>query len=483
MSQRNDYFWRSVLFVYAVAVSLVALYFVPDELMGYELKRIDLLSQLRIQQHHEAYDSLLSEVTGLSQEHAHANQGGMPSSITEEASVATDTISIRHVSMPSDNALHSGQTSDTSPKQDTLVAIQDFSTRHDALAHFYSALDRANSGQLGRPVRIAVLGDSFIEGDIFTAPLRELLQQRWGGSGVGWMPMYSQVAGFRTSIGHQSKGWSEHTQLQKSKRPHLMTGRSFTPEVSNFVRYTLPKGKRAFNEATLYYTSQTEITAMVKLDTISYTYTLPSTGGALEAFTLGRQPARELSLSLTSDGACTSYGIGLESSEGVVVDNYSLRGSSGLVLGNISEVLSRRYAELRPYDLIVLEYGLNVASSKQTDYSSWSRQMSKIIAKLRSYYPSASFLLMGVSDRVERSDGGMRTMIGVLAMHKAQEQLARNEGIAFWSILRGMYELGGMETMMRNHQVAKDYTHVSYAGGKQLARILYEAMMADKQQS
>ena len=52
------------------------------------------------------------------------------------------------------------------------------------------------------PVRIAVLGDSFIEGDILTADLREKLQQAYGGGGAGFAPMASPLTAFRRTIKH-----------------------------------------------------------------------------------------------------------------------------------------------------------------------------------------------------------------------------------------------------------------------------------------
>ena len=62
-----------------------------------------------------------------------------------------------------------------------VVPIELFSP--DAMMRFNRALTR---GAAGRPVRIAVLGDSFIEGDIITADLREQLQNLCGGRGVGF---------------------------------------------------------------------------------------------------------------------------------------------------------------------------------------------------------------------------------------------------------------------------------------------------------
>ena len=59
-------------------------------------------------------------------------------------------------------------------------------------------------------MRIAVLGDSFIEGDILTADLRERLQQAYGGGGAGFAPMASPLTAFRRTIKTQSKGWTSY---------------------------------------------------------------------------------------------------------------------------------------------------------------------------------------------------------------------------------------------------------------------------------
>ena len=73
-----------------------------------------------------------------------------------------------------------------------MTCIEDFSTDGRGMKPFYEAL--GGMASLGRPVRIAVLGDSYIEGDIITADLRNLLQDRYGGCGVGFVPMASETA-------------------------------------------------------------------------------------------------------------------------------------------------------------------------------------------------------------------------------------------------------------------------------------------------
>lgn len=88
------------------------------------------------------------------------------------------------------------------------VVFEDFSPSGDGLSRFLDALRTCKSSD--RPVRIAFLGDSYIEADIFTQNIREELQARFGGGGVGYVNMYSEFPGFRRSIVQSGKGWITH---------------------------------------------------------------------------------------------------------------------------------------------------------------------------------------------------------------------------------------------------------------------------------
>jgi hypothetical protein len=54
----------------------------------------------------------------------------------------------------------------------------------------------------------------------------------------------------------------------------------------------------------------------------------------------------------------------MEDTTGVVVDNYSLRGNSGLILEQMDPSRCEALNVIRKYDLIVLQYGLNVVSDE-----------------------------------------------------------------------------------------------------------------------
>ena len=74
-----------------------------------------------------------------------------------------------------------------------VECIDDYSTGRSGMIPLYEALHNRNN--LGRPVRIAMLGDSYIEGDILSADLRQLLQEHFGGSGVGLVPSPLSLSG------------------------------------------------------------------------------------------------------------------------------------------------------------------------------------------------------------------------------------------------------------------------------------------------
>ena len=94
-----------------------------------------------------------------------------------------------------------------------LTPIEDFSDE-GRFAAFCDTLLYAD-----RPVRIAVLGDSFIEGDILTADLRERLQTAFGGRGTGFAPMASPLTAYRRTIKTQSKGWTAYNVMQHKSVP------------------------------------------------------------------------------------------------------------------------------------------------------------------------------------------------------------------------------------------------------------------------
>ena len=69
---------------------------------------------------------------------------------------------------------------------------------------------------------------------------------------------------------------------------------------------------------------------------------------------------------------------------------------------------------LRPYDLIVVQYGLNVATERGVKYDGYKKGMLSVIEHLKTAFPETSILLVSVGDREYKNENGdLRTMPGV----------------------------------------------------------------------
>ncbi len=110
---------------------------------------------------------------------------------------------------------------DTVRLNPALVAIEQFARpiRDASGVLRHAALCR-------RPVRIAVLGDSFIEGDILTADLREKLQQAYGGA-ARLRPDGIAPDGLPAHDQNQSKGWTAYNIMQRKAAPQNLRGHFF----------------------------------------------------------------------------------------------------------------------------------------------------------------------------------------------------------------------------------------------------------------
>lgn len=92
-------------------------------------------------------------------------------------------------------------------KIDTAL-IADYSTDSlSSLLTFFNKLDQAKPKH--KKVRIAYFGDSFIESDNITADLRTHLQEQFGGSGIGFLPMQSVVSAQYHSINFLPKAFGK----------------------------------------------------------------------------------------------------------------------------------------------------------------------------------------------------------------------------------------------------------------------------------
>lgn len=395
------YLWGMLLSTFAI-ISL--LYWLPDNLFGVPLQKVDIFSELR---HSDADAPNGKDVEQLTRNSA-TDDGETEKEIKERDAIYEDlkkqdaTLEEEEPIAPSSLDKEESQ---TTPK----VYFEDFNPSHLGLRNTYAALAKRKIN--GTPLRIAFLGDSFIEADIFTLDLRKFLQSRYGGGGAGWMPFSSEVSGYRQGITHSFSGWKDHFIIRQSKELYPLTGHYYTCEGAATLQYKVAKGYTPWDCATIFYTSNKEVQVTMSNADTTQRYSLPLSA-EMNAYAIKGQGG-EMKLSFSGAEGARFYGVALDNTKqsgGVILDNFSHRGSSGFQLGQIDTQLGKRFAALRPYHLIVLQYGLNVASDKTKDYTYYTNRMGEAIDHLKKLYPHTDIVIMGVSDRAKRSGGEPHTI-------------------------------------------------------------------------
>ncbi len=457
----TNYFLRFCLLMLAVLLSLFFLnYLIPTDT---EFSSVDMFADVR------ATDEEVQKDTPMVKKEEKQNKPQPP---VREAPKPIPTAQERRQKLITKAMRQRG----FDPEK--FLAIEDFSKEANGLERFYKQL--RNMNELDRPLRIAFLGDSFIESDIFTAPLRERLQKQFGGLGVGFMGLSAEAVAYRRSIIHRFKDWSDKSVLYSGNGRQIFSGHKFVAEDGAWADYRMPNDANCFEQATLYYSSRQDATISVKIAGETTARTLRSTGGAMKSLSLyNGQAQKRITLSVL-EGASTLrvFGLALEAKHGISLDNFALRGASGIQLGGIDNGLSKAFASLRPYDLIVLEYGLNVVSKNRKDYSGYRKQMSIVVNKIKKYYPDTDILLLGVSDRDEKSKHQLHQ--NTLALLKQQRRVAEVKGLPFWSTFDAVQQMGGVKVLTEKGLAAKDYTHLSHKGGAVISKRLYDALIIEK---
>lgn len=357
--------------------------------------------------------------------------------------------------------------------------IVDFSEQKaGGMDYFYSKLLNAKTAK--EPARIAYFGDSYIEGDIFTADLRELFQSHYGGVGVGWVDVGSAILKSRRSIGQTSSGITEHVVVKKPFNRSL--------QGINERYFAVSNGAKAKTFATRFHTHSKQwlVSSLFVRTASAMNVQAVLSNGRSKTMAFGGSSSVQMqtfndtttSVSLTfnpSGGNSYALGMALEGKNGVILDNFSVRGSSGLTLSDIPETTLKDFAKLRPYSLIVLHFGLNVAAAGNpvSVMKGYVNKMKTVIEHFKRAYPQTSILVMSVPDRDQRRAEGIKTMKEVKTLVALQEQLAEQEHVAFYNFYEAMGGAESVNKLVEKNLANKDYTHLSFGGGKVLAQKVF----------
>lgn len=502
MSKPNgDCSARGVLVAAATLAALIAISFIPPiDVWGVSLRRASIFSDLVRFDDDEAAADKPARMPEIDEEEFHVDLDKVAETVARTAATssptgaetsvswegifdeqptggdaARDTVSIVEPEPLEDFA-------DILPADSLIIPIEDFGGADStALGHLYEKL------LAGEPVRIAFMGDSFVEGDILTADLRESLQETFGGGGVGFAPAASPFTGFRQTVKTLSKGWTPYNIMQRKSVPEPYSGDFF---VSGWVarasdgastRWEMTRKRRHLDRcrrARLLFISREPSKITVKLNDDELREFGFDGDETVRQIVIEDDSIASLEMIVKSGAAgFTGYGADFDDLGGVSLDNFSVRSNNGQAMFWTDPAVNAQINNMRAYDLVILQYGLNIMQADRRDYSLYARQVEKMIRFARSCFPTAAVMVMGVSDRSQKNEDGIVPMESARDLARWQREAASECGAAFWNTYDAMQLMGGMTRFVANGWAGKDYTHINYAGGAQVARALYHAML------
>lgn len=364
-----------------------------------------------------------------------------------------------------------------------MVGFENFSGEDEPLAAFF---DKLSSARNGAKVRVAWFGDSFTDADLVVGDLRDTLQSVYGGNGVGFVPMTSEAPGFRRTVMHEFGNWETRSVIRPAgNRNYGINGHAYYPDSANYVRFAGSRSflhTRSFDEFHLFYEARNNSEVRVVLnDTVKQTLEL-NESTTPEMLTVENPGTRKVRFRFPRTSGLVVYGASLESEEGVYIDNFSIKGNSGLSLLAIPTDNLARFDSLLHYDLVVLQFGLNAVDAQTKDFTGYLQGIGKLVKKIRTAFPSTPILMLSVSDRSERVQGEYVTMKSIKGLVAAQEKFAYDHQLVFWNLYQAM---GGENSMARfvSAQPAlanKDYTHLNFKGGKKIGLTLARTLIYEQ---
>jgi len=336
-----------------------------------------------------------------------------------------------------------------------------------------------------QPIRIAHYGDSLIFGDVITEYLREKFQNEYGGKGVGYVATVSDAFRMRLTIRHSySDDWKYVSFLTRNpeKLPFGIDGTLAIPVNGSWVRYESSpmRGNVPFSTVRVFYSNaDANSTIQYKFDNNSPQTLKLESGSNVEQIILKSNNSRKVEIKFVSGKQPYFYGVSIENGEGAYVDNFALRGNTGMSLLDIPGEIMADFQNYLKYDLIILSFGANVSSPSKGIYVVYVNKMVQVIDQIKKAFPNTGILLISVADKTSKKGNEYFTNPEVPALLETQKTIVEKANVAFWNMWEAMGGANSMdEWVMANPPLAlRDFAHFNNEGGNAISQLMFDAII------
>ena len=297
---------------------------------------------------------------------------------------------------------------------------------------------------------------------------------------MGFVPATSVTAPFRNTVVHKWKGdWKEENfKTSELTQPLFLSGHTFFTSNGELILTdkTVPDTNQILEKSLICGEVVGNVDVLVNGTMHHYKATK-----RVNRLLLDSTNRHNIDVQVT-DSKLPVYGISIEPHSGIIVDNFSFRGITGLELAKLDSAMLRQLETENGYDLVILEYGANLMfRPDDVDYSWYRKHIINVVAKLQKAMPHTEFLVISTADRAFNYNNQWRTATGIDNLVKTQAELAYRSDAAFYNMYKSM---GGAGTIVHWADSSpalanKDYIHPNFLGADLLGNMLYEAFMKD----
>lgn len=328
------------------------------------------------------------------------------------------------------------------------------------LSAFYASLPESAD----RVVRVLHYGDSQIEEDRMTQQIREALQARFGGGGVGLMPLAQTIP--TLTVKQQLFMSRRFVAPAQGPQRHLVYGPRSGQRANGLYG---PMGQMAvMNDSLVKGSEEIMVVCTPQAREPRYTEWKIFADTSIHYTTSGD--------TVRLNGRGDVYGLSQQTSTGIIVDNIPMRGCLGLVFTKMDSTQLTDFYRDENVRLIIMQFGGNAIPFNKNP-----RTIGAIVHGLREQVqylqrraPGVPILFIGPSDMLTQEEGVWQTYPMVPYMDKLLRKMALEENIAYFSLYRWM---GGRGSMMRWQEVGlagSDGVHFTRAGARKAGNAVAE---------
>jgi lysophospholipase L1-like esterase len=352
-----------------------------------------------------------------------------------------------------------------------------------ALDPFRAALARSRKGDLGRPLRLSMFGDSVVATDEIPGRLRHLAVAELGDGGPGFVYAHSphrfcaHEAITRSSTG----SWTSFAVSMASVRDRLYGYGGSTAQTDGGSVTTKIKGEPATHIA-VHYLAQPrggQLEILHDREDVPLTTIDSRAETAAPAVAIAEVADGAHSVALRTTGNVRLFGLVLERDRGAVVDNLGIVSVTAKNFSRNDHAHWASQIRARQPDLVMVMIGANEAQWLQggtNEMRDYTERYTELLAPIRA--AGSSCLVISPLDQVEITDGRVVSRKISTRIVESQRAAAVAAGCGFFDSLSWMGGPGSAARWRRRSWLSGDYIHLTRKGSEQLGDALFTALFA-----